>query len=187
AQRLRVVGHGRDEGGQLFHGGRRLGHGAREVLEVLRHLVDGDRHLLDGGRSLGDRAREGRARAGHLLDRGSHLVDGAARLFHVGGEAWRVAGHGLMEAAISSIDVGVSSAAWAWLCAPWLISFALAEICPAEDATCTEASWMLSTTRRRLATISWRLRASTPISSAESILSVSVRSPLATALATSTM
>ena len=58
-----------------------------------------------------------------------------------------------MEAAISSIEVEVSSAAWAWLCAPWVMSFALAEICPAEEATCTEVSWMLSTIRRRFVTI----------------------------------
>ena len=50
-----------------------------------------------------------------------------------------------MEAAISSIEVEVSSAAWAWLWAPWVMSLALAEIWPAEDATWTDASWMLST------------------------------------------
>ena len=58
-----------------------------------------------------------------------------------------------MDAAISSIEVDVSSAAWAWLCAPWVMSFALVEICPAEDATCTDVSWMLSTIRRRFATM----------------------------------
>ena len=51
-----------------------------------------------------------------------------------------------MEAAISSIEVEVSSAAWAWPCAPCMMRRALAEIWPAEEATCTEASWMLSTT-----------------------------------------
>ena len=70
-----------------------------------------------------------------------------------------------MEAAISSIDVDVSSAAWAWPDAPWLMRRALAEIWPAEEATCTDASWMLSATRRRFATISLRLRPRVPISS----------------------
>ena len=72
-----------------------------------------------------------------------------------------------MEAAISSIEVDVSSAAWAWLCAPWVMSFALVEICPAEDATCTEVSWMLSTIRRRFATMSLKLWAREPSSSSD--------------------
>ena len=46
-----------------------------------------------------------------------------------------------------------------------MMSRALAEIWPAEEATCTEASWMLSTTLRRFATISLRLRPRVPISS----------------------
>ena len=70
-----------------------------------------------------------------------------------------------MEAAISSIEVEVSSAACAWPEAPCMMSRALAEIWPAEEATCTEASWMLSTTLRRLPTISLRLRPRVPISS----------------------
>ena len=41
--------------------------------------------------------------------------------------------------------------------------------------------------RRRFATISLRLPASVPISSSDSIATLSVRSPLATAEATSTM
>ena len=56
-----------------------------------------------------------------------------------------------MEAAISSIEVEVSSAAWAWPWAPCMMSRAFAEISPAEEATCTEASWMLSTTSPQVA------------------------------------
>ena len=92
-----------------------------------------------------------------------------------------------MEAAICSIEVEVSSAAWAWPCAPWMMSLALAEICPAEEATCTEASWMLSTMRRRLTTMSLRLFPRVASSSSLPTVMLSVRSPLVTAWETSTM
>ena len=93
-----------------------------------------------------------------------------------------------MEAAISSIEVEVSSAACAWLCAPDVMSLALAEISPAELATWTDASWMLSTILRRLITIWSRLWARAPISSSPArMLRLSVRLPLATAVAISTM
>ena len=79
------------------------------------------------------------------------------------------------------MEVEVSSAAWACPCAPWLMRRALAEIWPAEEATWTEASWMLSAMFRRLPTISLRLRPRVPTSSSESVSILTVRSPLATA------
>ena len=85
-----------------------------------------------------------------------------------------------MEAAISSIEVEVSSAACACPWAPCMMSRAFAEISPAEEATCTEASWMLSTTRRRLPTISLRLRPRVPTSSSLWASRLTMRSPLAT-------
>ncbi len=92
-----------------------------------------------------------------------------------------------MEAAISSIEVEVSSAAWAWPCAPCMMSRALAEIWPAEEATWTEASWMLSTTRRRLPTISLRLRPRVPTSSSPWASTWTTRSPFATCSEASAM
>ena len=61
-----------------------------------------------------------------------------------------------------------------------MISLALAEIWPEEEATCTDASWMLSTTLRRFATIAFRLRPSVPTSSSPCASMFTTRSPLAT-------
>ena len=61
-----------------------------------------------------------------------------------------------------------------------MMSRALAEIWPEDDATWTEASWMLSTTLRRFATISFRLRPSVPTSSSPSASIFTSRSPFAT-------
>jgi hypothetical protein len=58
---------------------------------------------------------------------------------------------------------------------------ALAEISPAEEATCTEASWMSSAIFRRWTTISSRLRPRVPTSSSPPATIWTVRSPLATA------
>ena len=61
-----------------------------------------------------------------------------------------------------------------------MMSRALAEIWPEDEATWTEASWMLSTTLRRFATISFRLRPSVPTSSSPSASIFTSRSPFAT-------
>jgi len=63
--------------------------------------------------ALGDGVGEGPARAGHLLDGGAHLRDGAGGLLDVAARPCALPATVWMEAAISSIEVEVSSAACA--------------------------------------------------------------------------